>query len=665
MDSRKGKFVFTLLQVSARYTWNLSAWLCGTGEFLRAHVSVHRFALTLASSSRARIVAATSVAPSRCGSGRHVCACEPSSVLVLYGHIPRLLSVDMRQALLGVHHRQNPKAESMSYTAGPVPRPRADMVEPGRASGRFWFGLPVLLLVSHAVLAWIGRMPGLVGAEDDARYLLLARSLQRGTYRELWSPGLPLHHMYPPGYPALLAVWTAIGGQGLDWIILLQIIMDVTALWLMFVTVRIWMPAVVSICALAIAALNPEVIKLAGQVMSEPALMLCVTLSVWAAASREGRPERTAIMIGAALLAPFFRSEGIVVPIALVATFLLQGRWGTLPLAIAAACILGPLLYWNLHNPSGVIGTSYAADLTRAGRSSSSLPAVLLKRGFSNALYYALRGVPYIFPMPGVVKSVVARSLDALIIFSGLAVGIFVSFRRFRLGALILLACGGMFLVWPWQLVRYLVPFLTIVIPLSTLGLFVIGRRFVSQAPALLLYGVTALALLTGASHNLEQIGPLLECRRGGPYPDESCVGADSRKMFRALKIVVDSLPPDASVLASKGATLYYYTGRKGERTVNMTELDSVQFWSTMGKMGIDYVLVGDYLPDRAALPVLETRCASLQPIGEVPYPFHLFRVQRSATPMGSASDSTSPGCVALRRSSVTALMSGRRPTTH
>jgi hypothetical protein len=539
------------------------------------------------------------------------------------------------------------------------------MVEPGRASGRFWFGLPVLLLVSHAVLAWIGRMPGLVGSEDDARYLLLARSLQHGTYRELWSPGLPLHHMYPPGYPALLAVWTAIGGQGLDWIILLQIIMDVTALWLMFVTMRIWMPAVVSICALAIAALNPEVIKLAGQVMSEPALMLCVTLSVWAAASREGRPERTAIMIGAAFAAPFFRSEGIVVPIALFAVFLLQRRPGTLPLAIAGACILGPLIYWNLHNPSGVIGTSYAADLTRAGRSSISLPALLSKRVFSNAFFYTFRAVTYIFPLPGVVNSAIARSVDALIIFSGLAVGIFVSFRRFGLGAIILLVCSGIFLVWPWQVVRYLVPFLTIVIPLSMLGFFVIGRRFVPHAPALLLYGVTAVALLTGASHNRDQIEPVVQCRRADLYPDESCVGADSRKMLRALRIVADSLPPDARVLAAKGATLTYYTGRKGQRTLSMTGLDSSQFWSTMDKMGIDYVLVGQYTPDRATLPVLETRCASLQPIGEGPYPFYLFRVQKSAAPMGRASDSTSPGCVALRRSSVTALMSGRRRTTH
>ncbi len=553
----------------------------------------------------------------------------------------------------------------MNSATGSLPRLGDDNVDLGRGSGPYWFGLPVLLLVSHAVLAWIGRMPGLVGSEDDARYLLLARSLQNGTYRELWSPGLPLHHMYPPGYPALLAVWTAIGGQGLDWIILLQIILDVTALWLMFLTVRMWMPAVESTCALAIAALNPEVIRLAGQVMSEPALMLCITLSVWAAASREIGRERTAIMIGAALLAPFFRSEGIVVPIALIAIFLLQRRSGTLPLAIACACILGPLIYWNLHGPSDVVGTSYSADFVKAGRATSSFAAVLSKRVFSNALFYTFRAVPYIFPLPGVTKSVVARSLDAVIIFSGLAVGIFVSFRRNGLGALILLACAGLFLVWPWHLVRYLVPFLPILIPLSTLGLFVIGRRFVPHTPAVLLYGATALAILTSASHIHDQTEPFLQCRRGGQYPDESCVDADSRKLFQAFRIVADSLPPDARVLASRGATLSYYTGRKGERTLSMTGLDSAQFWSTMGKLGIDYVLVGEYSYDRATLPVLETRCAFLQPIGDLPSPFFLFRVQRTAAPVETASDSTSTGCVALHRYGVTVQTSAHGATRH
>ena len=88
---------------------------------------------------------------------------------------------------------------------------------------RSWYGLPVLLLIVHAAFAWIGRAPGIVTREDDARYLLRARALQAGTYQELWSPGLPAHHRYPPGYPDLLAVWMAIGGERFSWFIVLPL----------------------------------------------------------------------------------------------------------------------------------------------------------------------------------------------------------------------------------------------------------------------------------------------------------------------------------------------------------------------------------------------------------------------------------------------------------
>lgn len=52
-------------------------------------------------------------------------------------------------------------------------------------SWRSYAGLPVLLLALHAVLAWIGRSPGILTRQDDARYLVLARALRHGQYRDL------------------------------------------------------------------------------------------------------------------------------------------------------------------------------------------------------------------------------------------------------------------------------------------------------------------------------------------------------------------------------------------------------------------------------------------------------------------------------------------------
>jgi len=62
--------------------------------------------------------------------------------------------------------------------AGPLVRPGI----PRRA-----VVVAVLLIALHAVLAWLGRPPGIATRQDDATYLLLAESLSGGGYQGLSS----------------------------------------------------------------------------------------------------------------------------------------------------------------------------------------------------------------------------------------------------------------------------------------------------------------------------------------------------------------------------------------------------------------------------------------------------------------------------------------------
>jgi hypothetical protein len=56
----------------------------------------------------------------------------------------------------------------------------------GAATPR-WVGVALVALsVAFVWIAWSAREPGVTTGNDDARYMLLARALREGTYRDLY-----------------------------------------------------------------------------------------------------------------------------------------------------------------------------------------------------------------------------------------------------------------------------------------------------------------------------------------------------------------------------------------------------------------------------------------------------------------------------------------------
>jgi 4-amino-4-deoxy-L-arabinose transferase-like glycosyltransferase len=68
--------------------------------------------------------------------------------------------------------------------------------------------LLIFIVLVAAVSVFVVFDPKLSVGGDNATYVSLSRSLLQGRgYIELWSPGMGPHLQYPPGYPALMAVW--------------------------------------------------------------------------------------------------------------------------------------------------------------------------------------------------------------------------------------------------------------------------------------------------------------------------------------------------------------------------------------------------------------------------------------------------------------------------
>jgi hypothetical protein len=520
---------------------------------------------------------------------------------------------------------------------------------------RSWYGLPVALVVLHAVLAWLARAPGILTGEDDVRYLILGRALKIGTYRELWSPTEPSHHMYPPGYPALLAAWTAIGGNGFSWLIVLQIVLTMGTLAFTFDALRRVAQPYVALGTLLILAVNPQLIHASGAVMSESPLAFCFALAFWASVSLPRGPRQTVLLITVAVLAPMMRTMGVVLPVAIVADWLLARRYRDAALAVAVfAVTVGSLFAWTMSDPVVVTGNSYAADLVHKA---AGLPLwhTVLNRVFRNGFFYLTQGVPVSLPAPTIAGTRIDNVLVSLVIVTAFAVGLIPSFRKIRVPLLACLAMAGLLSMWPWPVARYLVPALPLLVPMLLLGIESVGEWVSPQAGNIGALSFALVISVVGATTTARRIAEGQQCDHGRAIPDSSpaCMTPDQASFFGVVRYVNDSLPRNARFVAAKAAPLYYYTKRQAIPSAQLTNIDSASFWARLQTEQVDYLVLGALHASEwpSLAHHLAQRCTDLQLVAAFPPHTYLFRL----VPTAAATNGTAPirddrACAAIRK---------------
>lgn len=470
----------------------------------------------------------------------------------------------------------------------------AGQADARQASWRSWFGLPALLLALHATLAWLGRAPGILAGEDDSRYIALARSLRGGQYREIWAPDAPAHHMYPPGYSTLLAAWTAIGGEGFDWLIALQVLLAVAMLALAFDAIRRIARPAAALSALVILAVNPHLLSSAGEVRSECALGFFITLAFWASVALPRGPRQTALLLIAAVAAPMIRTAGIVLPAALVADWFLSRRYRDTALAVLLfAVTVGPLIAWTMSDPTPLAGTSYAADLV-ARQAGESLGQGFIGRIMRSVSFYPMQGIPIILPVPTIAGTAIDNAVATLVIVVGLGGGMFFAFRRARLGVLVVLATAGMLSLWPWRAVRFLEPLLPLLVLLLLLGIDRLVALVNRRAALAAVLAVSLVITLTGASSSASQIARVRGCDRSGTLPDPRCLTPQEAAYFSAIRFVRDSLPKGSRVVTVKAASLFHYTDTPTLRGSRLNVMDTLSFWTRIDELKADYAILGE-----------------------------------------------------------------------
>lgn len=509
-----------------------------------------------------------------------------------------------------------------------------------------WYAV-LALLILHATLAWVGRAPGILTGQDDVRYIVLARALSQGTYRDLLWPDAPLHHMYPPGYPAVLAGWRALGGEGFNWLIGLQVLLSTSALALLFDALRRSVAPMVALTTVALGAVNPSLLQQAGAVTSEPALMWSVALCVWASIAMTPGARRDAVVLLAAVLAPLMRTAGVIVPFAVIGMYAQQRRWrATGVAAVVGVPVVGVLLWWTLTDPQPVVGSSYAADLVVSHNLDQGVVASLIERLRLNFLYYMVRAVPSLLAIPTIEGTVVDNAIAVVALVVALVAGLYAARTRVPAMAWILLGTFALLMAWSWQIARYVIPVVPFIIATMLLGCWRIGRRWSVAAAAGL---PLAAALATGAQSSVtsaQHVAKYAPCEHRGTSLDPKCLTDDQRTFFEAARFVRDSLPADVRVLSAKSASFFYYSGRKTLAYSRYQNLHGTELRDSALAQGAEYLTLSNLQTSERSklIRVLIEDCHLLSVTREFSSRTLLLRWSRDSLPPAASA------CAALER---------------
>ena len=485
------------------------------------------------------------------------------------------------------------------------------------------------LLALHAALAWAMRVPGLTLGGDDAAYLALARALRALSYTELWTQGTPVHAMYPPGYPALLAALGAVGPEGVERAVAANIALSVLALGgaaLLAARITPWL----AVPLLLVCAPNPMLVGIAGRVFSEPLFTALVVGALVLLTASTRRPYAPVVAGALVLAGALTRSIGVALLLAVLIEWGLARRWRSV--AVLSACaglLVGSWFLWTARAPRLSAGSSYVADAMydasaprvaigqgAAKPSAASrfpLAPVLAKRIVTNVPNYLARTIPAALQQPTRAGTLVDNVLGlALLLIAG-ACGVVSLARRQRLLLLSLATYFGVLLCWPYNTTRFVAPVLPLVVLVALAGLRWLGARLGSSRVAWgVIWAVSGVLALSAMQSHRHRLAALSSCeRRGDAIITPGCATAVQRDYFAAIA-AADSLAPDSSpILTAKEATAFV---RSGRRTVRQSEAlertDPDAFVRFLRARGVQVIVLSRvHYAQWGLAPMLQARC--------------------------------------------------------
>lgn len=454
-------------------------------------------------------------------------------------------------------------------------------------------GIVLVTIVVHMVLAWLMRYAGIAWGEDDARFVILARELASGSYQQAWLVDAPVEARFPPGFPALLALANAVFGEHLTVHLALVNLCSAISLLLLFDIARRRIGLDVALFVTLLTALNPIVLRDAGEVMSEAPFRLFATLTLWAVTvDRDDR--RLAIVAAiAASYSALIRTAGIAVIGALACQWGLGRRWARLAGVALASVPVAIWLRWTVVAPDGLDQAAYLHDPELLSAPSPiDRINVLAARAASNGFLYLRQMVPESVGFFHIREFLLDNVLWALLVAVTVPIGLLVLWRRARPVAWFVLAYAGVLLAWRWVDVRFVGPAIGFWLLLMATGIAAFGGRWGLRGRRVAL-AVVAPAFLLGAWQiGAPRFRSAVACDRADRTRSPTCYPEDHRGYLQLAEYVREHTSPEAVFFAPKEGGFYLNSGRRLIRDVDGLSVPADSLGAYLRRRGVTHAVV-------------------------------------------------------------------------
>lgn len=502
------------------------------------------------------------------------------------------------------------------------------------ASSRAQWLIAAVLLVAFALLAWLQRVPSLTTANDDATYVLLSRSLREGAYSSIHLVGAPVHTKYPPVFPALLAVVSTVFGESIDAFTAMNIALAAASLALVFAIARRRLPPAVALGALAICATSPFLQGTAGTVMSEPAFLAIIALTLWILSREPLTTRGIALACVCAAVAALTRTIGATLVLAVIALLLFERRWrsaavfgGVLALLVIAASL------WLRAHAMPELAADYLTEATDPGNQTSpNTVAIVGRRLALNGQVYA-GSLLWLLSLPTVSGTVIDNLLWLVIVAVALAAGLWLFWRQWRIVALFALIYGALILAWTWAIGRFLIPLFPLISLVLLAGLHSLFARWGPRAASAAVIGLTVVIGITGVVRSADRVAIRQQCDRESAMESPSCFNVDQLSFFAAARYVGEHAPASAIVVSANEATVFYLANRRLVPADSMNAVPRARAADFLRQHNVSYAVLHHVAFAAIQMSTrLAGACDHLEPVAEFPPRTVVFRVLPAAS---------------------------------
>ena len=496
---------------------------------------------------------------------------------------------------------------------------------------RLCWAVAITLLITHATLAWLGRIPAVTpAANDDALYLLLAKSLRAFQYVDQHVVGSPGHAQYPPAYPASLALAGLVFGSSLDAAQAVTILFSTLALLLIFDLARRFAGPVVAVFTLAPLVFNKLFLTYAGRVSTEPPYLAFSVAALWVLTCLPESKKQYFIAGALAILAAMTRSIGVSLVGAVILLWLLQRKFRpALVMTAVSAVTVGGWLYWTTIAPLQFTERSYAAVATSTAQHFSGPVGLVVTRTINFGKVYLAKSFAAGLTVPTIENNWVDNGFWLAMFLCFGAIGFWAIRRRAPAIPLYFLAYCGVLLLYPYKMTRFAVPVEPLLLMATMVGIVVALKRW--PRPALLLMALISAAIVSNtAPAGWRMARALRDCDRSQALVSSECFAEDRLAFFEATRFARATLPPDAAVLTIKEATFYYYTGHRVLHPDLAMQKGKGDVLGFIRNKGIEYVLVTPFVGGAEIIPDLIPQCERVELLKDFGHRTILLRIHDS-----------------------------------